>query len=658
MVNNFLAKVYGLLSEGKYDEACKILVELNEDYRNGNPKITDKEWDKLYDDVKALIPNHTFFASAVINIDIDSERKEKLKYPMYSLDSVKSVTELQKKIKSKGLPVDVQVIILSKYDGCSSLNKEDGDECWSRGDGINGQRLSEHYKAIGSGKKLNKNIYTIGELIINRKLFASDQHKLIKKDGEPYKNPRNMVAGLINEDTVNPYWSYVSHIRYGIANADQDFSMDKLEQLKQLPEIPYVVINADEITEELLDDLYYKWSEEWEIDGLVIDVNDKDLRKSLGREKNNNPAYAWSYKKEWVDPVKTELIDIEWNISKNGFLKPVALINPTPIGGVTVSRATGNNARFIVNNYIGKGAILNIVRGGSVIPKIISAAQKGVVMLPTDCPSCNCELVWNDNEVELMCINPDCKEIKFKKLSFFFTSFGIDGFGEGIAQLFFDNGYDTVAKVMNMKLSDIQVISGLGTLSGNKFLKEVEDKIRTTTFERLGHASGCFENLGSKKLKMILDGLGMSYDVLNKRYNIGGYTTLNTLRDKLLAIKGVSDKSADSFLQGLLLFTEFIKDLNINIVDKIIKTEDLTLNTTNIMKTVDLTGRAFLFTGIRDKNLEDYITSNGGELKSSYSKKVTDLIVKDDSFVSNKTKEAHNDGCRVIAIEDFRKSLM
>jgi NAD-dependent DNA ligase len=474
---------------------------------------------------------------------------------------------------------------------------------------------------------------------------------MIKKDGTLYKNPRNMVAGLINDADVSIYWKYVTYIRYGLANADYNFSMDKLEQLKLLPEIPYLAINASEITEELLDELYYKWGEDWEIDGLVIDINDKNIRKALGRETNNNPAYAWAYKKGWVTPTATNWIGEEWQLSKNGSFKPVILINPIEVEGVTVSRATAYNARFIVENKIGKGAILNVIRSGSVIPKIVGIVKTGIVNLPTNCPSCGSKLGWNLNMVDLACINPDCEEVKFKKFAFFFTSFSLKDFGEGIAKLIYDAGFNTVEKVLKMTINDLMNIEGLGRLSGTKFLNEIKDKISETTFDKLGHASGCFENLGSRKIKMILDGLGLSYQNLKDNY-IDDYSTHEQLISKLLEIKGVSDITAQSFIQGLLEFKDFIKDLPITIK---LKNEQIKTNKT--MGKNDLVGMSVLFTGIRRQDLVGEIESRGGKSLSGMSKNVTHLICKDKDSTSSKMLKAIEFGITIMTVEELEEYL-
>jgi len=657
-----LSEIYDLLFEGNYSAAVEQLRLLNDAYRKGDPKISDPEWDKIYEDVRSFVPDDDFFKSAVIEeVIVNPERMEKLIYPMYSLNKLTTIEEIQKKIASKGLPPNILVVVLSKYDGCSALNYEQGPSCWSRGDGVEGQRLMEHYKKVGqNGQKLKANLYTIGELIIAKKTFADNQHLMIKKDGTPYKNPRNMVAGLINDDNASDYWKYVTHIRYGIADADANFTMDKLEQLKLIPEIPYLAIPANELTEELLDGLYYKWGEDWEIDGLVIDINDKNIRKSLGRETNDNPAYAWAYKKGWTKPTTTPLISEEWNLGKKGFMAPVINIQPVEVEGVTVSRATAYNARFVLENGIGTGAIVDIIRSGSVIPKIVNVRKRGAVSLPTHCPSCNHELVWSTNtkgeHVNLMCINPDCEEIKFKMAAFFFTSFKLKDFGEGTAKILFNNGFDSVNKILNMTIDDLKKINGLGNVSGTKFLKEISTKIRKCTFERIGHASGCFENLGSRKLKMILDGIGLSYIELASKISTSNGVELLNFQNNLLSIKGVSDRTAAAFMDGLAEFKEFIKDIDVEIVD-VVEDAESDAPDAVVLKPQDMTGRAFLFSGFRDANLEKYIVKNGGEIKSSYSTKVTDLLLADINSSSKKTNDAKANGCTITQIDDFRKSL-
>jgi NAD-dependent DNA ligase len=673
-----LSEIYIALSNKDFKSVTEEVKKLNKAYRDGKPEITDSEYDRLIDTIKLVDPENEIFNSGVIEtVEVNSDRKETLRYPMFSLDKETTIEEIHKWLVNKGVPITIDVVITAKYDGISILKNEFTGEAWSRGDGVEGETMHEHYKKLGdTASKIE--LYTIGEMIIPKPVFAS--HAFYRESGEPFKNARNMIAGLKNSDTISEDLKYAKHVRYGFAN--EDYTLNKSRQLETinhyLAPLPFKVLKANELTVEGLDELYFEWGKEYDIDGLVIDIDDKDIRKSLGRERNNNPAYARAYKKGWTPPTSTNYRGIEWNLSKTKAIKPVVLLEPFDIEGVTVSRVTGYNAKFIKDNQIGAGATLEVIRSGSVIPKIVGVSKIGLISIPTHCPSCGSELFWNENEVDLICTNKNCGEINFQKVVFFFVRFKITGFAEKTIKKFYDAGYDTVGKILSMSFSDIQKIEGMGNLSATKLLKEFDTKIKQVPFEIIGHASGCFENIGSRKLKMIVDGIkdvfikhegSEHFDAFKKAIekmdlnlikNILEFeVSYNQIVKHLNTIKGMSDKTSENFLDGLICFTNFMEDLNITITDKPVveevKVEEKN-NDTN-MKKVDLTGREFVFTGFRDAELKSFIESCGGQVKDGITKKTTDLLTKNADSTSTKAKKAKEVGANVTQVDDFKNSL-
>lgn len=676
-----LSEIYVALNNGDYKTVSIEVKKLNKTYRDGNPLITDPEYDRLIDTIKFVNPENEIFTSGVIEtIEVDSDRKETLKYPMFSLDKETTLDEIHKWLLNKGLPLSTVLVCTAKYDGISILKNEKTSEAWSRGDGIEGETMHEHYKKLGD-KSAKIEVFTIGEMIIPKPVFAS--HTFYRDNGEAFKNARNMIAGLKNSDTISEDLKYAKHVRYGIAN--EDFTMNKSEQLamisSQLAPIPYKVFRADKLDINELNELYYEWGKEYDIDGLVFDVDDKELRKKLGRERNNNPAYARAFKNpDWATKNITKYRGIEWNLSKTKALKPVVLVEPFDVDGVTVSRVTGYNAKFIKDSEIGVGSELEIIRSGAVIPKIIGVTKIGLVSLPTICPSCDNDLEWNENLVDLICTNKNCGEIKFQKLAFFFVRFKITGFAEKTIKKFYDAGYDTVGKILAMSMNDIQSIEGMGNLSATKLLKEFDAKIKQAPFEVIGHASGCFENIGSRKLKMIVDGIKegpkfkMTKNVAHyeafvraiERMDLSLISNMlgfDEVRKEVVLhlnnIKGMSDKTSENFLDGIVCFHKFMEDLDVQISDKPIVQEVKieTENNDNNMKKVDLTGREFVFTGFRDAELKSFIESCGGSVKDGITKKTTDLLTKNADSTSAKAVKAKSIGANVSQVDDFKNSL-
>ena len=340
----------------------KRIEEANTAYRTGNSIITDEEYDSLVDQLPEGHP-----LKNKVGFEVSGERKAKLPYPMFSMSKIKTIDELHAWYVSKGILGDVDMIITPKYDGLSFLLSPEG--AYTRGDGIEGQRSDSHYKVLTSSKKKVvesvSDVNIIGEVIMRVSDFKS-------KYAEDYKNPRNLVAGMFNKKDPRSTLKDVQYLCYG---TDQDIDKDKqLEWLNKTQDVPvpFKVIESGKITHELLEKLYDEWSQEFEIDGLIIECNDKGWRSSIGKERNHNPAYARAYKGFTSETKDTKIVDIEWNVSKEGKLIPVVVLEPIDLGGVTIQRVTACNAKMVEENSISIGSIVTIKRAGDVIPRIMS----------------------------------------------------------------------------------------------------------------------------------------------------------------------------------------------------------------------------------------------------------------------------------------------
>ena len=591
-------------------------------------ELSDRDYDRLIEKLKEINPNDELFDNAVIeNVeDLGStDRMEKLDHPMYSLEKKKSVEEVKKWAKNKGIPLSTVVIITSKYDGVSALKNELTQISHSRGDGIEGQNITEHLNTYSDSLKSSVEFYTIGELIIPRQVF--EDNNFVRNNGEPYKNPRNMVAGLVNHDEVSPYWEFVDHVHYGVV----DENMSKLEQIKLIEKetgflVPYEMLPLSVITTEFLDELYYKWGEKYEIDGLVLDIDDKNLRKQLGRETNNNPSYAIAYKNpNWSEKSKTIITDIEWNISKQGYLKPVAILQPIEIEGVTISRVTLNNAKFVKDNNIGVGSETIIIRSGSVIPKVINIINPTGFEMPT---LENCEIFWNENEVELCVANTDEQQIK--KIISFFEILNTDNVSEGVINQLYNVGYKTIKDILNLTVLDFQKLDKFGKRKSDIVFNSIKKSTTNVNLAKLMHGSGFFNNLGSKKLSLLIH--------FDKKPSF----------DEIIKIEGFSDISAIAYLNGYDKFYEWLQTVPQITIES---------NKKEIATNCDFENKTFCFTGVRRKDLEDVIISKSGKIASGVSKKLTYLICKDKNSGSSKLTKATNLGVIILSVKELEDLL-
>lgn len=624
-----LSEIYIALNNGNYSTVTSEVKRLNSLYRHGKPEILDPEYDRLLETIKAVNPENEIFKSGVIEtIEVDSDRKETLKFPMFSLDKESSIEEIKKWLINKGLPLSTVLVCTAKYDGISVLKNEKTALVWSRGDGIEGETMHEHYKKLNA-KNSDIEIYTIGEMIIPKPVFAS--HTFYRDNGEAFKNARNMIAGLKNSDTISDDLKYANHVRYGFAS--EDFTKNKTEQLdfisKELNPVPYKVFRADQLKVEELDELFIEWGKEYDIDGLVFDINDKDVRKNLGRERNNNPCYARAYKNpEWSTKSKTVILNIEWNISKQGYLKPVAILEPIDLDGVTVSRVTLNNAKFAKDNDLGVGSEVVIIRSGMVIPKIVEVVKATGFKVP----EIGLDVFWNDNGVELCVANTD--EQQMKKIISFFEILETDNVSEGVIKQLYEAGFKSVRAILDLTKNDFEKIDRFGKRKAEIVYNSIKKSTTNVSLSKLMHASNLFVGLGSKKLELLI------------------HFKEKPLFEDIIKIEGFSDISAKAYLDNYDNFYEFIKDLPV-IIGK--KKEETKKNTNNMKN--DLTEMSVLFTGVRRQDLVDEIESRGGKNLSAISKNVTHLICKDKNSSSSKMVKAKELGITIMNVEELEKLL-
>lgn len=615
------------------------IIKANEAYRIGNPIMSDSEYDQLVDELNLLDPHNDIFGTIGYQIT-DESRKRRLPIPMASMNKVKTLDEIRDWFRLKNIASCSQLVITPKYDGLSLCVNEITGEAWTRGDGEIGQKSDEHYKLIKNKffdwKELSENgfvtepnpdfqlpfIFTFGEVMMPKKVF-------IEKYAEEFANPRNLVAGLLNSKEVTEPLKDLVYIKYGAQTLNNkfEFKSDILNELNkgQVVKVPYDTTFIDKVTEDYLFELFKKWSVDFEIDGLIIEVNHLGVQKDLGREtSSNNPCWARAYKSpQFEQTAETEIIGISWNISKQGHLKPTLHVNSVKLDGVTVSNVTGNNARFVKDLGLGIGAKVLIKRSGMVIPIIYEVTQPVEFQMP-NIPNID----WNDNGVELITL-AETEEQRFKQLVSFFDILEAESFGEGVIKQLWDSGYTTVKDILNLKTSDLEKIDRFGKRKATIVYNSIQSCVKGVSLSKLQHATGIFKGLGSKKLALLEH-----------------FTTKPTVSD-ILSIDGFADISAQSYIDGYDKFFEFIKELPITIEEK----------KESVKTSSDLDGTQFVFTGVRRADLEQIIESKGGKIGSSVSKNTTHLIMKAIGSGSSKEKKAVELGVKIMTVEQLETML-
>lgn len=639
------------------NELRKQLVELNRLYREGNPIVSDVEYDNLVEELRKASPNDSFFEKGIVEEATD--RMELLPLPMYSLEKIKNVSDFRKWLSKMYECGAKEIVCTPKYDGISLLTYDrDGNQAWTRGDGVEGQRSDLHFSKMNNGKSNGyfSNVYTWGEAICKKKAFEHLKEKL----NVPYKNARNMVAGVFNspDGYKNSVLPFIDFVRYGINEpVNKDIQLKVLKNRYQNAtifkkyEISYLLRLCDEELNELIDlELHHEFNNEYKIDGVVFEVNEYSVREKLGRLPNGNPVYAIAFKRaEWCDTYQTKVTGIEFGIGKTGVLNPVIIVEPVEMDGVTVTRASAYNAAYLIDNHICVGALIEITRSGEVIPKhlkTIEYDENEFIDMMDDlviCPSCGEPLKWNESHVDLVCQNRFCKEREISEMVYFFRSVGCEGFEEPTIRTLYDNGWTTLYDYSHTLKENYQKY--LGKVKGEKVFNEIQRIIADgVTLAKLMSAYNVFEGkLAEKTCQLIIDNLDEKTlgDLECKLYK---QAAKNLTVEKLVKIQGVGGITAMAFIKGLLEFQD-----SVGVKISYIKSPKIVC-----------TGEKYYvcMTGFRDKELERAFLERGHEVLSGVTSKCNLLITENLDGTSSKMKKAKEMKIRIVLREKANELLL
>jgi len=387
----------------------------------------------------------------------------------------------------------------------------------------------------------------------------------------------------------------------------------------------------------------------YELDGLVITA-DIETELLIGK----NPKVSIAYKEGDIGVITT-VKKVEWNASKQGILKPTVIMKQIVIDDVKINRATGFNAKFIVDNSINKGTVIEVVRSGKVIPyikNIIEGSEEP--SLPDE------EYKWNETKVDIILKDFENNENVIKKqITDFFKQLDAKFLGEKTIEKLYDYGYTTLKEIFNIKVKDLLKIEGIKQKSAERIKNAITNSIENVSLCKIMSASGKFSGFGEKKIQLILDNypeiMELYKDQVNDR-EIG-----DNLIEDLEKIKGLK-KLASVFIYSLGDFITFLEEhdeitinsnennSNIEFIDSDeIKTEK---------KTFTLNDQVIVFTGFRDKSLEDKIKKIGGKVTTAISGKTTMIVKKvkgKEKSPSTKEIKAIEQGVEIIKYENFIK---
>ena len=496
-------------------------------YTTDNPSVSDSEYDRLYRELvelEAAYPDQVLADSPTHRVGgkvLDGFEKYSHQYPLYSLQDAFSREELEAfdaRVR-KELPQPTYICEL-KIDGLSiSLTYEKGILVVgaTRGDGSIGENITENLKRVKDipltlPEKLD--ITVRGECYMPRASF--DQvNQARQENGEPeFANPRNAAAGTLRQlDTAVVAKRNLATFLYQEASPSTRDSQEKV--LKHLEQLGFVV-NPKRILAKTIDEIWDFIQEvgkerehlPYDIDGVVIKVNDLAGQEELGFTVKA-PKWAVAYKFP-AEEKEAQLLSVDWTVGRTGVVTPTANLTPVQLAGTTVSRATLHNVDYIAEKDIRKDDTVIVYKAGDIIPAVLRVVEskrvsKEKLDIPTNCPSCDCQLLHFEDEVALRCINPRCPAQIMEGLIHFASrdAMNITGLGPSIVEkLFAANLVKDVADIYRLNEDDFLLLEGVKEKSASKLYQAIQAS-KENSAEKLLFGLG-IRHVGSKASQLLL----------------------------------------------------------------------------------------------------------------------------------------------------------
>ncbi len=496
-------------------------------YTSDNPSVSDSEYDRLYRELVELesaYPDQVLADSPTHRVGgkvLDGFEKYSHQYPLYSLQDAFSREELEAfDARVRKEVAHPTYICELKIDGLSiSLTYEKGILLAgaTRGDGSIGENITENLKRVKDipltlPEELD--ITVRGECYMPRASF--DQvNQARQENGEPeFANPRNAAAGTLRQlDTAVVAKRNLATFLYQEASPSTRDSQEKV--LKHLEQLGFVV-NPKRILAENMDEIWSFIQEvgqerenlPYDIDGVVIKVNDLAGQEELGFTVKA-PKWAVAYKFP-AEEKEAQLLSVDWTVGRTGVVTPTANLTPVQLAGTTVSRATLHNVDYIAEKDIRKDDTVIVYKAGDIIPAVLRVVESKRISeekldIPTNCPSCNSDLLHFEDEVALRCINPRCPAQIMEGLIHFASrdAMNITGLGPSIVEkLFAANLVKDVADIYRLQEEDFLLLEGVKEKSASKLYQAIQAS-KENSAEKLLFGLG-IRHVGSKASQLLL----------------------------------------------------------------------------------------------------------------------------------------------------------
>ena len=650
-------------------------------YILNDPLIADGEYDKLYKLLEKTEQEHP----ELITVDSPTQRVAKgltkdfpaahHLVPMLSLDNSYNSDDLidfDRKAKELSGLLTIEYCVEPKFDGGSISVIYENDllvRGATRGDGVEGDEVTTNIKQIRSlplsAKFSEYGIQQIeirGEVLINKSNFAKYNEQLIEEGIPPLANPRNAAAGSLRikdptEVAKRNLEAFVYHVSYFSLLKGEKIPVEltthsgSLQLLWELgfrsPEKEKRVFkNIDEVITYCADFEVGRDNLPYEIDGMVIKVNNIELQDKLGMT-SHHPRWAIAYKFK-ARQATTKLIDVEYQVGRTGAVTPVAKLEPVPVGGVTVSSISIHNEEYIREKDLRIGDAVLIERAGDVIPQIVKSltdirtGKEKKIRFPKTCPVCNSQLFKEEEEAVWRCINIECPAQVVERMIHFVSKDAMDirGFGDANVRKFYELGWlKDIPGIYNLDFSKMTGMEGFGQKSIDNLQTAIE-KSKTQPLHRLLYALG-IRFVGETTAKTLARSVSHLLDL--KKFSL----------EDLQNLEDVGPKVAGS------IHHFFSNDSNIEMLEQLEKI-GLQLNNEKKDESAEgnLNGQTFLFTGtlptLKRSDAEAMAEANGGQILSGVSTKLNYLIVGEDAG-SKLEKAKKINSVKILSEAEFLK---
>ena len=623
----------------RVEELTKILNDANYNYYvKDEPTITDQEYDKYMrelEDIELEYPKYASKNSPTKRVGgevIEKFQKVVRDKPMLSISDVFSEDEVRDFIKKVEDEVTPEYVCEQKIDGLGvSLIYEDGKlvRGVTRGDGLVGEDITHNVRTIKSiPLQLTKpiDIEVRGEIFMHKSTLEKLNKKRAEEGKPKLQNVRNAAAGSIRQlDSRVAAERELDNFVYYLPNPSDFNIKTHLEALQFMENLGFkinphnkLVKNIDEIIAYIEKEGDTRKSLSYEIDGIVIKVNNVDLQEKLGYTAKY-PRWAVAYKFP-AEEVLTKLTDIIFTVGRTGRITPNAVLEPVIVMGSTIRRATLHNEDYVNMKGLKIGDIVSIRKAGDVIPEVVelklerrNGSEKEFRMI-SECPMCHEKIVKKDGNVDYYCVNPNCPRRNIESIIHYVSrdALNIEGPGDEIVEELYNLGFvKNITDLYNLsdKKKQIMEFDGYGEKSLNKIIDNIEAS-KSNSLERLLFGLGIKE-IGNKTAKILASNFGSMDNLMS-----ASMEELESIRD----IGHVTALSVYKYLKENKELIEKLKSLGVNMkyLGKNMGVNDF------------ISGKKFVITGTIDgygrKEIKEIIESFNGSVSESVSKN-TDIVI-------------------------------